>query len=80
MRTTLTIDDDVLSAAKDLARRDGSSIGAVVSELARRGLQGGSPGDGAVEGDGFCGFRPLPKRGAPVTNELIDRLREEGPY
>ena len=26
----------------------------------------------------FHGFRPLPKRGEPVTNELIDRLREDG--
>ena len=26
----------------------------------------------------FHGFRPLPKRGKPVTNELIDRLREDG--
>ena len=80
MRTTLTIDDDVLLAAKDLARGGGSSIGAVVSELARRGLHGSAPGNGAVDNEGFCGFRPLPKRGAPVTNELIDRLREEGPY
>lgn len=25
----------------------------------------------------FHGFRPLPKRGKPVTNELIDRLRDD---
>ncbi len=80
MRTTITIDDDVLLAAKGLARRDGSSIGAVISELARKGLSGGSPADAVPENDGFCGFRPLPKRGKPVTNELIDRLREDGPY
>ena len=79
MRTTITIDDDVLLAAKDLARRDGSSIGAVISELARKGLHG-PPVDAAPESDGFCGFRLLPKRGKPVTNELIDRLREDGPY
>ena len=80
MRTTINIDDDVLFAAKELAGRDGSSIGAVISELARKGLNGGSPEDQVQAEDGFHGFRPLPKRGKPVTNELIDRLREDGPY
>ena len=27
--------------------------------------------------DGFDGFHPLPARGRPVTNELINRLRDE---
>ena len=80
MRTTIAIDDDVLLAAKALARRDGSSIGSVISELARRGLNGGTLVDRDPESDGFHGFQPLPKRGKPVTNELIDRLREDGPY
>ena len=80
MRTTVNIDDDVLFAAKGLARRDGSSIGAVISDLARKGLNGeSSDGRGQAE-ESFHGFRPLPKRGKPVTNELIDRLREDGPY
>ena len=39
MRTTLDIDDDVLSAARDLARERRESIGAVLSALARRGLR-----------------------------------------
>ena len=34
----------------------------------------------APDDEAFYGFRPLPKRGKPVTNELIDRLREDGPY
>jgi hypothetical protein len=38
MRTTLDIDDDVLQAAKELARRQGKTAGRIVSELARRGL------------------------------------------
>lgn len=80
MRTTINLDDDVLLAAEGLARRDGTSIGAVISELARKGLNG-DPRDGVDEAkDSFYGFRPLPKRGSPVTNELIDRLREDGPY
>ena len=80
MRTTIAIDDDVLLAAKALARRDGSSLGAVISELARKGLHGDPAVDTATENEGFYGFRPLPRRGKPVTNELIDRLREDGPY
>ncbi len=39
MRTTLTIDDDVLTAAKTLAAQDQKSLGAVISELVRRGLR-----------------------------------------
>ena len=80
MRTTLNVDDDVLLAARGLARRDGSSIGAVISRLARKGLSGGPAGEDVPQDGGFCGFRPLPKRGKPVTNEVIDRLRDDGPY
>ncbi len=39
MRTTLTIDDDVLAAARDLAEQSGKAIGTVVSELSRAGLE-----------------------------------------
>lgn len=39
MRTTLTLDDDVLRAARALAAARDSSLGAAVSELARRGLK-----------------------------------------
>jgi hypothetical protein len=38
MRTTLSLDDDVLAAARALAEATGGTIGEVVSELARRGL------------------------------------------
>ncbi len=38
MRTTLEIDDDVLAAAKQLARLKNQGIGRAVSDLARRGL------------------------------------------
>ena len=80
MRTAIAIDDDVLLAARALARRDGTSIGIVISELARKGLNSGPQVRAVADGAGFYGFQPLPKRGKPVTNELIERLREEGPY
>ncbi|MTD46405.1 antitoxin [Conexibacter sp. W3-3-2] len=75
MRTTLDIDDDVLLAAKERARRDGTTAGRVLSELARQSLTSGVPASDV--GPATLGFRPLPPRGAPVTNALIDRLRED---
>ncbi len=80
MRTTINLDDDVLLAARGLARRNQTSIGAVVSELARKGLNGDSYSGAEDANVNFYGFRPLPKRGRPVTNDLIDQLRDEGPY
>lgn len=40
MRTTVTIDDDVIAAARSLSRQEGVSLGAALSKLARRGLEG----------------------------------------
>ena len=39
MRTTLTIDDDVLDAARAIAEQNRLSLGEIVSDLARRGLK-----------------------------------------
>lgn len=80
MRTTINLDDDVLLAARGLARRDGTSIGAVISELARNALNGDRCNHTDDSEDQFYGFRPLPKRGGPVTNDLVGQLREDGPY
>ena len=73
MRTTLTIDDDVLAAAKHLAEREQKSVGAVISALARQGLMGSSRGHTA-ERNGI----PLLRGGStPVTIELVNQLRDE---
>jgi hypothetical protein len=67
----------VLQAAKELARRDGTTAGKVLSDLARHALrQPPGPAAGA-EDEAVCGFRPFPSRGGLVTNDVIDRLREE---
>ena len=79
MRTTLDIDDDVLRAARELARREKKTAGRVISELARKALAG-SPVGGGRDTRALHGFRPFPRRGGIVTNELIDRLREEDAY
>jgi hypothetical protein len=43
MRTTLDIESDVLDAAKSLAGARGVSVGAALSELARRGVAARTP-------------------------------------
>lgn len=81
MRTTLRIDDDLLVAVKEIAQRESKSAGAVVSDLLRKSLVRAKGDDrrGQVEAAGVeFGFRPFPKRGSIVTNEVIDRLRENG--
>ena len=69
-------------AAKELARREKKSAGAVISDLARKGLNGvpAAAGDPDADAASFYGFHPWPRRGKPVTNELINRLRDDGPY
>ena len=80
MRTTLDIDDDVLQAAKDRARHQGTSAGRIISELARAALTGYSEGKNAQVPKARYGFRPFAKRGGLVTNALIDKLREDDAY
>jgi hypothetical protein len=76
VRTTLTIDDDVLLAAKERAAREKRTVGEVLSELARAALTGTVPAPRDPEANRH-GFRPLPHRGPAVTNSLIDELRDE---
>lgn len=79
MRTTLDIDDDVLFAAKDLARREKKTAGQIISELARKGLAGAATLS-SREPKATYGFRPFPKDGRIVSNEIINKLREDGEY
>ena len=76
MRTTLDIDDDVLHAAKERARRERRTAGEVISELARSALTAAPP-RAAREPAAVYGFRPFAKRGGIVTNDLIDKLRDD---
>jgi len=68
----------VLQAARDRARREGRSIGVVISELARAALTSSMSSMEQLD-EQFLGFRPLPPRGPVVTNGLIDQLREDEP-
>jgi hypothetical protein len=82
MRTTLDIDDDILQAAKELARAEKKTAGQVLSELARRGLtQAPASGFGEEVAAGYImkdGWYQLPNRqGVVVTKAMVDRLIEE---
>jgi len=76
MRTTLDIEDDVLQAAKELARREGGTAGQVISALARRGLAAG-PGKSKKSSRTRNGVPLLPSRGEVITLEHIERLMDE---
>ncbi|MBM3607826.1 MAG: hypothetical protein FJX29_05120 [Alphaproteobacteria bacterium] len=76
MRTTLDIDDDILSAAKELARYENKTAGKVLSELARKALTGGVAHTGA----GFemrNGLPVLPATGRIITPEMIDEIQRQ---
>jgi hypothetical protein len=72
MRTTLDIDDDVVAAARELAAGERRSLGAVISELARRGLT-----PARVESaDGLPVIR-VPSGTPPITPETVRRALDE---
>jgi hypothetical protein len=76
MRTTLDIDDDILQAAKELARAEKKTAGRMLSELARKGLTAPEAISG-TEPTFQDGWLVLPRRGVTITKELVDRLIEE---
>lgn len=78
MRTTLDIDEDVLNAAKELARLERQSAGQVVSRLLRKVLTGQPNGLAAgIDTQPVAGFRPFGPGGRIVTNEQVNRLRDQ---
>jgi hypothetical protein len=84
MRTTLSIDDDVLYAVKSLALRQGRSAGEVLSELARRALQAPAHAPAAGQEGGALdaqlaalGLVPYRAPTVPVvTQAQVEALRE----
>jgi len=81
MRTTLDIDHDVLTAAKELARQQNLSAGQVVSRLLRKAMTGQAENSSASHDAGFgeqsvAGFRPFPAGKIVVSNDAVNRLRE----
>lgn len=73
MRTTLTIDDDVLSAARQLADVKGIPLGQAISELARTTLA--ASGQQAVRNGILLLPRNPEAKGA--TLDEVNRFRDE---
>lgn len=76
MRTTLDIEEDVLMAAKELAEREGSTAGRIISLLARRGLS--NPKSKIKKTPVIRGGVPLVRsRGEVVTTDRIRKLMDQ---
>jgi len=75
MRTTLELEDDILSAVEKLAQQQGVSVGKVLSDLARQALADLNP---ATERNGIPLF-PIQPDAKPVTLEIVNQLRDEAP-
>ena len=79
MRTTLTLDDDVLAAARVLARQRKQPIGSVISALAREALGSSQKANSqriAAERNGLP-LLPVQPQGAAVDLELVNSLRDD---
>lgn len=75
VRTTIDIEDDALIAAKERARLQGVTLGVVLTQLIRRGLEPAK----STPVEMVDGIPTLmhPRRPAPVTAELVKQLLEE---
>ena len=79
IRTTLDLDDDVLPAAKELARRQLLSAGQMVSRLLRQALGGGGVQGPAtqLEAD-VAGFRPFSSAAHQLaSNDQVEAIRDQ---
>ena len=89
MRTTLDIDDDVLAAAKSLAKAANTTAGRIISDTMRRAIQNGlaelrpltSEQTGKLkvaEPPAVYGFKALTSSGQHiVTPDMVRSLRDE---
>jgi hypothetical protein len=75
MRTTIAVDDDVLAAAKAIARQRNQTVVKIVSELARRFLQ---PPAAVGERNGVP-LLPVRDRSVIFTPEIVNALRDKLP-
>lgn len=76
MRTTLSLDEDVLAAARAIAAQQHKTLGEVVSELARAALR-----PRAASAATRNGIRLMPARAdaGRATLEQVNQLRDEAP-
>jgi hypothetical protein len=75
MRTTLSIDDDVFTIARQRARREHISIGEAMSRYVREALR--SQAQMATTAPLRSKYSVLPARGETITTEHVRRLMHE---
>jgi hypothetical protein len=75
MRTTVDLAEDVLLAAKEIARQQGHTLGRVLSDLACQALTRRTP---VPAKHGLPQF-PVQPDARVVTLDLVNRLRDESP-
>jgi hypothetical protein len=74
MRTTLSIDDDILAAAKEVAATERKTVGEVISALARNGMKPINTRRRSRNGIPLLAVRRSTQR---VTSRLVRQLHEE---
>ena len=74
MRTTVDLDEDILRTVKDLAREREQSLGRVLSDLIRQGLQ---PAYQVKVKPGVIPTLPLIPGGRSVTDQIIKDMLED---
>lgn len=72
MRTTLTIDDDLLERARAIAEHEQRSLGAVISDCLRKSLAPDASSPASRNG-----IQLLPRTGQVITPELVNALRDD---
>ena len=86
MRTTLDIDEDILAAAKSLAKAGQTTAGRIISDTMRRAIQLGLADPAqvrpstvvAMEPQTVYGFLPLTAPGQHiVTSDMVRAIRDD---
>jgi len=73
MRTTIDIDDDLLTALKKMAAAEGSTMGLVLSRLVRKGLE---PPPRKYKTRNGVPVIPAEPGETPLTMETVNALRD----
>ena len=76
MRTTLTVDDDVLAVAKTLARDRSESVGKALSDLVRRGLDATPRVRKGRKGSDFPVFA-VRRDAHPITLDVVRKAEDD---
>ena len=86
MRTTLDLDEDILNAAKSLAKAGQTTAGRIISDTMRRAIQMGLADPSqtmptkslAMEPPAVYGFVPLTSSGQQIiTSDMVRAIRDD---